>query len=244
MAPILKTQEQTLSFRRKFMPKLLFIFCLILTGCVVIDNYPIATVHKFDLTRDELKNFKHMALQGNLGAANKVASYYSFVKNNQIESIKWYSLAADLGSDSAIKNLYSILIDSTDKENFQVGLHYLNIAAMGGDPDAQYLMGEVYEHSNFIKKDTKEAYQWFLKSAQQGHLGGAIRCSQLLLEGEGVLKSYDDSYFWARVSIQRVAHGSALEKKLLDLLLSIEPNLTEYEKRQIEERVNKTKGLP
>lgn len=224
------------------MPRLLFIFCLILTGCVVTDDYPITTVHKFDLTSEGLKNFKHMALQGNLGAANKVASYYSFVKNNQIESIKWYSLAADLGSDSAIKNLYSILIDSTDKKSFQVGLYYLNMAAMGGGSEAQYLMGEVYEHSNFIKKDTKEAYQWFLKSAKQGHLGGAIRCSELLLEGEGVLKNYDESYFWARVSIQRVAHGSALEKKLLDLLLSIEPNLTEYEKIQVEERVNKTNG--
>ena len=41
--------------------------------------------------------------------------------------------------------------------------------AKGGNPEAQFKVGEMYETGFGVKQDQKEAMTWITKSAEQGH---------------------------------------------------------------------------
>lgn len=68
-------------------------------------------------------------------------------------------LALTLGGGLAIK------ADETDKRLFQ--LQYK--IAQGGDPNAQYYLGEMYEQGLGTEVNLEEAFKWYSKAAEQGH---------------------------------------------------------------------------
>jgi TPR repeat protein len=43
-------------------------------------------------------------------------------------------------------------------------------AASQGYKRAQFYVGTCYDHGQGVKKDTKEAFKWYLKAAKQGHM--------------------------------------------------------------------------
>jgi len=47
-------------------------------------------------------------------------------------------------------------------------------AAQGGDKDAQFYLGGMYEMGIEVRKDDTQAKYWYKKAAQQGHLGAWV----------------------------------------------------------------------
>jgi TPR repeat protein len=55
--------------------------------------------------------------------------------------------------------------DEIDKRLFQLQLKL----AQGGDPNAQYYLGEMYEQGLGTEVNLEEAFKWYAKAAEKGH---------------------------------------------------------------------------
>lgn len=64
-----------------------------------------------------------------------------------------------------LSGVLAVEADETDERLFQ--LQYK--IAQGGDPNAQYYLGEMYEQGLGTEVNLEEAFKWYTKAAQQGH---------------------------------------------------------------------------
>lgn len=86
----------------------------------------------------------------------------------------------------------------------------LKKTAESGDADAQYKIGLLYYHGDGVWNDLEEAYEWFLKSAKQGHPKAQYRV--------GYLSLYDfaggdrlNSFNWHLKSAKQGYHNAQVE---------------------------------
>ena len=42
--------------------------------------------------------------------------------------------------------------------------------AENGDPESQYLLGHMYDYGELLEQDSAEAFIWYKKAAEQGHV--------------------------------------------------------------------------
>ena len=56
------------------------------------------------------------------------------------------------------------------KGNYTGALNYCLNAADQGDVQAQFTLGFMYVHDEWIEQDYSEAKKWFQKAAEQGHI--------------------------------------------------------------------------
>ena len=66
---------------------------------------------------------------------------------------------------------------------------YKNLAAQG-HPEAQRLLGMMYENGQGVPKNYLEASRWYEKAAAQGELGGIVRLGLLHANGRGIPKNF------------------------------------------------------
>ena len=65
-------------------------------------------------------------------------------------------------------------------------VRFLTVNATSGNPDAQWRLGWIYNHSNIIERDYKEAFKWYAKAANQGHGPAVVGLAYLYASGNGV----------------------------------------------------------
>ena len=68
--------------------------------------------------------------------------------------------------------------------------------AKKGDPAAQFNLGLDFLNGTFQKKDPKEAFKWFLKSAEQGYVGAQHNLGWMCDNGVGVERSSTEAAKW------------------------------------------------
>jgi len=73
-------------------------------------------------------------------------------------------------------------------------------AAKTGDAKAQYLVGKIYIEGTGVKKDTKQAYEWFSKSADQGYGASRYELGKMFADGNGVRQNYYTAAKWYRLA--------------------------------------------
>ena len=71
-----------------------------------------------------------------------------------------------------------------------------------GDAKSQYTVGEMYEKGKGAVKDSKKAFEWYLKSAQQDNKKAAYKVGLAYLEGSGTKKSYQLAHKWFKKSAE------------------------------------------
>jgi TPR repeat protein len=86
-----------------------------------------------------------------------------------------------LGQDS--------VTDATDVAKLQA-------AAQGGDPDAQYNLGTLYQQGDVVPQNDVKAVYWFRKSADQGDPDGEYALGFAYRGGFGVPMDRELSYMW------------------------------------------------
>ena len=64
-------------------------------------------------------------------------------------------------------------------------------AANNGYVDAQYNLAICYENGEGIKKDYKQAVNWYNKAVAKGHTDAKYNLAICFLEGTGVEKNFD-----------------------------------------------------
>jgi Variant SH3 domain/Sel1 repeat len=94
----------------------------------------------------------------------------------------------------------------------KLSLSEVLLAAHQGNADAQYQLGQRYAGGLDVKRDKKEALQWFKKAAVQGHAPAQLALGRAYEKGEGTKKSLSSAQKWyAKAAVQHAPHA---EKRL------------------------------
>ena len=64
------------------------------------------------------------------------------------------------------------------------------------DVEAQFRLGHCYYLGEGTSKDNAEAFEWFKKAAEQGHLEAQYRLGACYFKGEGVVRDYGKAMEW------------------------------------------------
>ncbi len=68
--------------------------------------------------------------------------------------------------------------------------------ARWGEPEAQYMVANMYEKGEGVEKDPKEAAMWYEKAADQGHPYSMYKLADMYEKGEGVAKDDAKAAEW------------------------------------------------
>lgn len=91
--------------------------------------------------------------------------------------------------------------------------------AKRGDVSAQFSVATAYEFGTDVQKDLKQAFEWYLKAANQSHAPSQYKVAHFYENGFGVAKNVDTAMSWYK---KAKTNGSDQASKRL--------NKTAYEK--------------
>ena len=72
------------------------------------------------------------------------------------------------------------------------------LAAVTGDPAAQYGLGEAYRAGSQIRQDYNEAAQWYRRAGEEGHPAAQYGLGDFYRRGKGVAQNYPAAAEWYR----------------------------------------------
>jgi len=81
------------------------------------------------------------------------------------------------------------------------GESWLRRAALGGEPAAAALIGELYAHPGDLPPNYVEAAMWLRRAAEAGHAGAAKTLGHLLLAGVGLTPDPEEAVRWLHLAI-------------------------------------------
>ncbi|MCQ2069689.1 MAG: sel1 repeat family protein [archaeon] len=169
--------------------------------------------------REAAKWYKMSAEKGYAEAQNNLASMYEEGKGvlkSIPEAIRWYTKAADQDNTDACFNL-AVLYLSQPAEKHMLAHKYMVKAAETGDPEAQNLLGIMYDEGDGVEQSFEKAVEWFTKAAEQGHIDAQFNLAEKYEKGEGVEKSLETAAEW---------YGAAAEQDDEDAVLKYEEIMT------------------
>jgi len=82
------------------------------------------------------------------------------------------------------------------KGDFQAALKELRPLTDANDPNAQFLMGMLYDVGNGVPQDQAIAASWYRKASEQGHLIAQLFLGVFYHSGIGVTKDYEQAAHW------------------------------------------------
>jgi len=89
------------------------------------------------------------------------------------------------------------------KGDFKTALDELRPLAAKNDPNAQFLLGMLYDAGKGVPQDQAAAASWYRRAAKQNHLLAQLFLGVLLYSGQGVKQDYVEAAHW----FQRPAEG-------------------------------------
>ena len=102
-----------------------------------------------------------------------------------------------------------------DKRDWKTAFPLWSELAEDGDPDAQSILGTMYENGEGVAQDPAEAAKWYRKAADQGHSDAQLNLGVLYENGEGVPKDEVQAAKWYRKAAKQ---GELLAQHTLGLM--------------------------
>ena len=143
--------------------------------------------------------------------------------------------------DCAIRGGEYVALDRAD---YGTALKVWMSAAQGGDPDAQYYVGTLYEKGAEGQPDYAKAAGWYRQAADRGIRRAAINLGRLYEQGLGVEKNEGEARKWfakangdGEPASELVRHGAVTHQELADARarLTERMSLLEDERRKLEQ---------
>ena len=167
----------------------------------------------FMYRQEDLEKCRQLADAGDIPAMLTLAEGYAWghfpthifvtVPKDLHESIRYYTLAADLGDKEALRHLYDAYRSGFDvPKNPARADQYLNKAAQFGSEWAILLLAQAQE-----KSAPKKALEAYLKLARNDNCIAQLRLAQAYDSGDLVKQNLTQSYFWLLL-----AHVDALDR--------------------------------
>lgn len=156
----------------------------------------------------ESKDYKRcydlaMQIQHNIKAQITLGNLYSgghYVNKDEVESLKWWTKAAeqgDLGWQHRVGSLHFV------KKDYDKAVYWYRRAAEGGYAISQRALGDCYFYGYSVPKNAYEAVKWYRKSAEQGLASGQRDLAACYFNGDGVPKDYYEAVKWYRKAAEQ-----------------------------------------
>ena len=122
-------------------------------------------------------------------------------KENEIEALKWWTKAAELGDAGAQYTVgLSYFTGIGAEQNLKTAQSWFLKSAQQGHIDAQYRAGLIYAES--LNNDNK-AFECYYKAAQQGHKDAQLQLAHCYANGKGVKKDAKEAFTWYKKSAEQ-----------------------------------------
>ena len=169
------------------------------------------------------------AEQGDINAMLVTAALLSdeqFELHDNIESLTWLVMAAEINDDGAGKFAQARAqfllarryeIGDGVKENYVEALKWFNRAANNGDQFAQDKLGLVYYIGKGVVENFVKSASWYDKSAKQGNPWAQSSLAAMYVIGQGVEVDFVKAYAWGLLATtegQSVANWDFLLTKI------------------------------
>jgi serine/threonine protein kinase len=111
-------------------------------------------------------------------------------------------------SKAEVARLSVLLAQQTQTPAIKLSSSEVSLAALQGNADAQFQLGQRYAGGLDVKLDKKEALHWFKKAAVQGHASAQLALGRAYEKGEGTKKSLSSAQKWyAKAAAQQAPHA-------------------------------------
>ena len=108
-------------------------------------------------------------------------------------------------------------------------LRYFTICAEKGVPQAQFAVGVFAYQAGKLE----DAFLWFLKAAQNGHLDAQINVAREYAYGEGTEVDLIEGYYWAKIASNEDSDGARLAEQIASQLSEDEMLLVEQKLQEL-----------
>ncbi len=79
----------------------------------------------------------------------------------------------------------------------------LEVAVRSANPQAEYLLGALYEHALGVDKDKEKALLWYLRAANHGYAPAQTAAATLYLAEDDVMTDYAEAYRLLTLAVQK-----------------------------------------
>ncbi len=171
--------------------------------------YKLALAYESGVLKDNRKAFhwyQQAAKQNIIEARDKLGYCYEYgigIKQDLYEAVKNYTEAAKAGlawGQFHLGNFYRRY--DTDEDN-RKAFYWCEKAAKQNLPEAQNILGLLYEEGKGTKKDLVEAEKWYRKSAEQGYVWGQRNLAVLYACGRGVKENNRIAFYWYKKAAEQ-----------------------------------------
>ncbi|KAG0222385.1 hypothetical protein BGW42_006664, partial [Actinomortierella wolfii] len=151
-------------------------------------------------TDDDHDALRSAAIHGVAKAQVRLGGIYEEghgVRQNNVEAVRWYRMAADQGQDDAqvkIGTWYSLGC-GVDQSDVKAAIWFTK-AAEQWNADAQYNLALMYQEGQGVEQSDVEAVKWYIKAAEQGNANAQYNLGWMYKEGRGVEQSDDEAVKW------------------------------------------------
>ena len=97
-------------------------------------------------------------------------------------------------------------------QNYPEAIKWFQKAAVQGDAEAQFYLGNMYRNGKGVTQNSQEAVKWYRKAAEQGHAYAQFFLGIMYGTGEGVTKNGPEAMKWFQKSAK---NGNADAQKIL-----------------------------
>jgi uncharacterized protein len=95
-----------------------------------------------------------------------------------------------------------------DREEYGTALQLLRPLAEGGDPRAQYSLGNIYIRGNGVPQDYAEAMRWYRMAGEQGYGPAFTSLGDMYDAGQGVPRDYAEAMKWYDMAAEQREGGT------------------------------------
>ncbi len=111
---------------------------------------------------------------------------------------------------------------AAEPEPIPAAIASLYEAAVRGDAEAQFALGEAYETGELVGPDLAWAARWYGRSAYGGYSEAQYRYARLKMEGRGVPRDRDGAYRWLALAARQGHSEAERARAELELRLGID----------------------
>ena len=109
---------------------------------------------------------------------------------------QWLQQAVQQGNNDAAVLLARIYLSSQSDDAAKAAGELLSLAAARGQAEGQYYLGLLYRSGRGVEQDMKQAYNWFLASAEQGFVESQYELARAYSRGEGTIQDNEEAVKW------------------------------------------------
>lgn len=164
------------------------------------------------LLADPAKSGRVRALLADAASAGIASAYYTLgalddgadaTADQLASAAEHYRAAAELGHRAAQFHFGLALLHGRGvRPDPQAGETWLRRAALGGEPLAAAVVGDLYARLGPVPPNYCEAGMWFQRAAEGGHAGAARALGQLYLRGGGFGADPQTAVHWLRIAAE------------------------------------------